>query len=93
MKVTLSAAMRARDVSQPRPEHLAEAAAREDSVPPRVHPAPGVVSASSPVVRPAPPAREVPPRATAPAAPVVKDPVPPIPPPEPRNRRRRRRGR
>lgn len=30
MKVTLSAAMRARDVSRPRPEQLAEAAAREE---------------------------------------------------------------
>ena len=30
MKITLSAAMRARDVSRPRPEQLAEAAAREE---------------------------------------------------------------
>jgi hypothetical protein len=30
MKVTLSAAMRARDVSRPRPDQLAEAAAREE---------------------------------------------------------------
>ena len=30
LKVTLSAAMRARDVSRPRLEHLAEAAAREE---------------------------------------------------------------
>jgi hypothetical protein len=30
MKVTLSAAMRARDVSRPREDHLAEAAAREE---------------------------------------------------------------
>jgi hypothetical protein len=29
MKITLSAAMRARDVSRPRPEQLAEAAERE----------------------------------------------------------------
>jgi hypothetical protein len=29
MKITLSAAMRARDVSRPRPEQLAEAAVRE----------------------------------------------------------------
>jgi hypothetical protein len=42
MKVTVSLAMRARDVSRPRPEHLAEAAAREESVPPRVRPAPAV---------------------------------------------------
>jgi hypothetical protein len=30
MKITLSAAMRARDVSRPRPEQLAEAAAKEE---------------------------------------------------------------
>lgn len=30
MKITLSAAMRARDVSRPRPEQLADAAAREE---------------------------------------------------------------
>ena len=30
MKITLSAAMRARDVSRPSPEQLAEAAAREE---------------------------------------------------------------
>jgi hypothetical protein len=30
MKITLSAAMRARDVSRPRPEQLAEAAVREE---------------------------------------------------------------
>jgi len=30
MKITLSAAMRARDVSRPRPQQLAEAAAREE---------------------------------------------------------------
>jgi hypothetical protein len=30
MKVTLSAAMRARDVSRPRPEQLAEAAVRDE---------------------------------------------------------------
>jgi hypothetical protein len=33
MKITLSAAMRARDVSRPRPEQLAEAADREQPVP------------------------------------------------------------
>ncbi|HEY2596092.1 MAG TPA: hypothetical protein VGK33_19545 [Chloroflexota bacterium] len=32
LKVTLSAAMRARDVSRPRLEHLAEAAARDEPV-------------------------------------------------------------
>ena len=42
MRVTVNLAMRARDVSRPRPEHLAEAAAREESVPPRVRPAPAV---------------------------------------------------
>ncbi|MCL2586236.1 MAG: hypothetical protein FWE35_27705 [Streptosporangiales bacterium] len=42
MKVTVNLAMRARDVSRPRPEHLAEAAAREESVPARVRPAPPV---------------------------------------------------
>jgi hypothetical protein len=31
MKITLSAAMRARDVSRPRPEQLTEAAAREEA--------------------------------------------------------------
>jgi hypothetical protein len=31
MKITLSAAMRARDVSRPRPEQLAEAAAKEEA--------------------------------------------------------------
>jgi hypothetical protein len=40
MKITLSGAMRARDVSRPRPEHLAEAAERENTVVPRVHPLP-----------------------------------------------------
>jgi hypothetical protein len=40
MKITLSGAMRARDVSRPRPEHLAEAAACEEPVPSRVSPAP-----------------------------------------------------
>jgi hypothetical protein len=34
MKITLSGAMRARDVSRPQPEHLAAAAAREDAVSP-----------------------------------------------------------
>jgi hypothetical protein len=33
MKITLGAAMRARDVSRPRPEHLAEAAARDEPAP------------------------------------------------------------
>ncbi|HEX6452993.1 MAG TPA: hypothetical protein VF060_26480 [Trebonia sp.] len=42
MKVTVNLAMRARDVSRPRAEHMAEAAAREESVPPRVRPAPAV---------------------------------------------------
>ena len=32
MKITLSAAMRARDVSRPRPEQLTEAAEREEPV-------------------------------------------------------------
>jgi hypothetical protein len=32
MKVTLNAAMRARDVSRPRPEHVADAAARDEPV-------------------------------------------------------------
>jgi len=42
MKVTLSAAMRARDVSRPRPDHLADAAAREEpSVAERSVTAPG----------------------------------------------------
>jgi hypothetical protein len=40
MKITLSGAMRARDVSRPRPEDLAEAAAREDAGAPRAHPVP-----------------------------------------------------
>jgi hypothetical protein len=40
MKITLSGAMRARDVSRPRPEHLAEAAERENAAVPRVHPLP-----------------------------------------------------
>lgn len=35
MKVTANLAMRARDVSRPRPEHLAEAEARENAVPRR----------------------------------------------------------
>jgi hypothetical protein len=34
MKITLSAAMRARDVSRPRPEQLADAAAREEPTAP-----------------------------------------------------------
>lgn len=46
MKITLSGAMRARDVSRPRPEHLTAASAREataaraDAVSPRATPAP-----------------------------------------------------
>jgi hypothetical protein len=44
MKITLSAAMRARDVSRPRPEQLAEAAAREET-PARAEPASRVRSA------------------------------------------------
>jgi hypothetical protein len=40
MKITLSGAMRARDVSRPRPEHLAMAAAREDAISSHVTPAP-----------------------------------------------------
>jgi hypothetical protein len=40
MKITLSGATRARDVSRPRPDHLAAAAAREDAVSSQVTPAP-----------------------------------------------------
>jgi hypothetical protein len=40
MKITLSGAMRARDVSRPRPEQLAAAAAREDAVSSPVTPVP-----------------------------------------------------
>jgi hypothetical protein len=40
MKITLSGAMRARDVSRPRSDHLATAAAREDAVSSQVTPAP-----------------------------------------------------
>jgi len=43
MKVTLSAAMRARDVSRPRPEQLAEAAAGEQ--PPTAEPVPAAAAA------------------------------------------------
>ncbi len=37
MKITLSAAMRARDVSRPRPDQLAEAAADEEPARPAEH--------------------------------------------------------
>jgi hypothetical protein len=40
MKITLSGAMRARDVSRPRPDHLATAAGREDAVSSQVTMAP-----------------------------------------------------
>lgn len=40
MKITLSGAMRARDVSRPQPEHFTAAAAREDAVSPQGAPAP-----------------------------------------------------
>jgi hypothetical protein len=64
MKVTTGLAMRARDVSRPRPGQLADAAAREESVPPRVRlPRNGTAAAGqaqSRVPRPAPPARQAP---------------------------------
>lgn len=47
MKITVTTAMRARDVSRPREEHLAEAAGQEEKA--DRHPAP-------PSPRPAPPA-------------------------------------
>ncbi|HEY1819448.1 MAG TPA: hypothetical protein VGG83_05935 [Trebonia sp.] len=63
-KITLSTAMRARDVSRPRAEHLAEAAEREDTVarrpeptPPRPAPPADQPSPSAPVPVPAPPRR------------------------------------
>ena len=53
-KITLSTAMRARDVSRPHEEHLTEAAEREDAVARHAETASPHVAASSP--KPAPPA-------------------------------------
>jgi hypothetical protein len=57
MKITLSAAMRARDVSRPRDEQLTEAAARDEALthpvpapppkPPAADPVPAVPSGST----------------------------------------------
>jgi hypothetical protein len=75
-KITLSTAMRARDVSRPREGHLAEAAGREDALtrqaePPPPKPVPPA-PASAPATQPNP---------TVPAGPAA---------PPPRRRRRRR---
>jgi hypothetical protein len=63
-KITLSTAMRARDVSRPHEEHLAEAAAREDNAarPPAAPPArpaesPATVPKPGPVLPPPAPRR------------------------------------
>src|SRR6185437_17024741 len=85
-KITLSTAMRARDVSRPHEEHLAAAADRENSVsrqppepaPPR--PAPHPTPGSAPAAQPG--------RASG-AQPASA--VPPVPAPPPRRRRRRSR--
>ncbi|HEY6496795.1 MAG TPA: hypothetical protein VIZ43_26255 [Trebonia sp.] len=50
-KITLSTAMRARDVSRPHAEHLAEAADREEAATHR--PAPPVPRPARPTARPA----------------------------------------
>jgi hypothetical protein len=79
-KITLSTAMRARDVSRPHEEHLVQAAEREDSVtrhPEAGHPEAGHPEAVQP--KPAPPAER--------RGPSELPPVPASP------RRRRRRGR
>src|SRR6185437_3415875 len=87
-KITLSTAMRARDVSRPHEEHLAAAADRENSVsrqppepaPPRPaqRPAPGPTPPSAPAAQSG--------RASG-AQPVSA--VPPVSAPPPRRRRRR----
>jgi hypothetical protein len=61
MKITLSAAMRARDVSRPRPEQLAEAAAREEPPTrpePSARPEPTARAGSAAMERGATPAAE-----------------------------------
>jgi hypothetical protein len=100
MKVTAGLAMRARDVSRPRPEQLADAAAREESVPARVRrPRRGAAQAQPPVPRPAPPTRQAPVSVKAPgaqqnqAAPERAAPGQAPEPREPRARERKRRRR
>jgi len=75
-KITLSTAMRARDVSRPREEHLAEAAEREEKV--TRHP-------EAPHPKPAPP----PERVAQPQAETRNVETPPAPQPSRRRRRRR----
>jgi hypothetical protein len=79
-KITVSTAMRARDVSRPSAEHLTEAAAREEGAS-RQPEAP----AAAPSPAPAAPA--------APAAPPASPPPSPADQAQPPSRRRRRRGR
>jgi hypothetical protein len=65
MKITLSTAMRARDVSRPHAEHLAEAAEREETVtrpaetppPEPTEPAASTGRSGPAVARPTPPRR------------------------------------
>ena len=76
MKITLSAAMRARDVSRPRSEQLAEAAAREET---------RALAPPAPVAGPATGENaRTPQRGVVPAAPSAPGEAPP------RGRRRRR---
>jgi hypothetical protein len=79
-KITVATAMRARDVSRPQAEHLAEAAEREEAATRR----PELPAAAPPMAAAPPAADATPPTA---AAPVPADPVQSLP------RRRRRRGR
>jgi len=89
-KITVSTAMRARDVSRPGAEHLTEAAARDEGATRQPEaPAAAPSPAPSPSLSPAP----------TPAAPAVPAALPAGPPPgladraQPPSRRRRRRGR
>jgi hypothetical protein len=82
-KITLSTAMRARDVSRPREEHLAEAAEREEKV--TRHP-------EAPRPKPAPPQERVAPPPERVAQPQAETRnVETLPAPQPSRRRRRRR--
>ena len=76
-KITVSTAMRARDVSRPGAEHLTEAADREEG----------------PTRQPEAPAAAPSPAPAAPAAPPAAAPPSPANQAQPLSRRRRRRGR
>jgi len=92
-KITVSTAMRARDVSRPGAEHLTEAAVREEEGATRQPEAPAAAPSPFPALAPAPAQAPARPAPAVPAAP------PAGPPPgladraQPPSRRRRRRGR